>query len=197
MLAADGGRAALARTADTGVDAIVLDVAMAEPNGLEVCRRLRARGDRTPILMLTARDLIDDRVAGLDAGADDYLVKPFALAELRARLRALLRRNAASAELLRYADLVLDLAAAPGDPGGRQVVLTRTEYLLLELFLRHPGRVLSHAQIFQAVWGYDFGLRSGNLWVYMSYLRTKLEAAGEPRLLHTVRGLGYVLRDTP
>jgi two-component system, OmpR family, response regulator MprA len=197
VLAADGGRAALARTADAGVDAIVLDVAMAEPNGLEVCRRLRARGDRTPILMLTARDLIDDRVAGLDAGADDYLVKPFALAELRARLRALLRRNAASAELLRYADLVLDLAAARVTRGGREVVLTRTEYLLLELFLRHPGRVLSHSQIFQAVWGYDFGLRSGNLWVYMSYLRTKLEAAGEPRLLHTVRGLGYVLRDTP
>jgi two-component system, OmpR family, response regulator MprA len=197
VLAADGGRAALARTAEASVDAIVLDVAMAEPNGLEVCRRLRARGDRTPILMLTARDLIDDRVAGLDAGADDYLVKPFALAELRARLRALLRRNAASAELLRYADLVLDLAAARVSRGGREVVLTRTEYLLLELFLRHPGRVLSHSQIFQAVWGYDFGLRSGNLWVYMSYLRTKLEAAGEPRLLHTVRGLGYVLRDTP
>jgi two-component system, OmpR family, response regulator MprA len=197
VLAAEGGGAALAQMAATSVDAIVLDVAMREPNGLEVCRRLRSRGDRTPILMLTARDLVDDRVAGLDAGADDYLVKPFALAELRARLRALLRRNAASAELLRYADLVLDLAAARVTRGGREVVLTRTEYLLLELFLRHPGRVLSHSQIFQAVWGYDFGLRSGNLWVYMSYLRTKLEAAGEPRLLHTVRGLGYVLRDTP
>jgi two-component system response regulator MprA len=131
------------------------------------------------------------------AGADDYLVKPFALAELRARLRALLRRNAASAEQLSYGDLVLDLAAARVTRGGREVSVTRTEYLLLELFLRNPGRVLSHSQIFQAVWGYDFGLRSHNLWVYMSYLRTKLEAAGEPRILHTVRGLGYVLRDAP
>lgn len=197
VLAADGGNAALARLVAVSVDAIVLDVAMAEPNGLEVCRRLRARGDRTPILMLTARGLVDDRVAGLDAGADDYLIKPFALAELRARLRALLRRNAASAERLSYGDLVLDLAAARVMRGGREVSVTRTEYLLLELFLRNPGRVLSHSQIFQAVWGYDFGLRSNSLWVYMGYLRTKLEAAGEPRILHTVRGLGYVLRDAP
>src|SRR5262249_50253201 len=178
-------------------DAMGLEVAMPEPSGLEVGGRLRARGDRTPILMLTARDLVDDRVAGLDAGADDYLIKPFALAELRARLRALLRRNAASTERLSYADLVLDLAAARVTRGGRAVALTRTEDLLLELVLRNPGRVLSHSQIFQAVSGYDFGLRSNNLWVYVSYLRTKLEAAGEPRLLHTVRGLGYVLRDIP
>ena len=197
VVAAEGGKAALAHLEAVNVDAIVLDVAMPEPNGLEVCRRLRARGDRTPILMLTARDLIDDRVAGLDAGADDYLVKPFALAELRARLRALLRRIAASEERLSYADVVLDLAAARVTRSGREVSLTRTEYLLLELFLRNPGRVLSHSQIFQAVWGYDFGLRSNNLWVYVSYLRTKLEAAGEPRILHTVRGLGYVLRDAP
>ncbi|HEX4093719.1 MAG TPA: response regulator transcription factor [Trebonia sp.] len=197
VLAMEGGGAALAHLVAARVDAIVLDVAMPEPNGLEVCRRLRARGDRTPILMLTARDLIDDRVSGLDAGADDYLVKPFALAELRARLRALLRRNAASAERLSYGDLVLDLAAARVSRGEREVSLTRTEYLLLELFLRNPGRVLSHGQIFQSVWGYDFGLRSDNLWVYMGYLRTKLEAAGEPRVLHTVRGLGYVLRDAP
>ena len=197
VVAAEGGNAALAHLVAASVDAIVLDVAMPEPNGLEVCRRLRARGDRTPILMLTARDLVDDRVAGLDAGADDYLVKPFALAELRARLRALLRRNAASAERLSYGDLVLDLAAARVTRGGREVALTRTEYLLLELFLRNPGRVLSHSQIFQAVRGYDFGVRSDNLWVYMGYLRTKLEAAGEPRILHTVRGLGYVLRDAP
>jgi two-component system response regulator MprA len=197
VLAADGGGAALAQLAATRIDAVVLDVAMAEPNGLEVCRRLRARGDRTPILMLTARDLIDDRVAGLDAGADDYLVKPFALAELRARLRALLRRNSASAELLSYADLALDLAAARVTRGGREIALTRTEYLLLELFLRNPGRVLSHSQIFQAVWGYEFAMRSDNLWVYVSYLRTKLESGGEPRVLHTVRGLGYVLRDAP
>ena len=197
VLAAEGGSAALAHLAAAGVDAIVLDVAMPEPNGLEVCRRLRSRGDRTPILMLTARDLVDDRVAGLDAGADDYLVKPFALAELRARLRALVRRNTASAERLGYADLVLDLAAARVTRGGQEVFLTRTEYQLLELFLRNPGRVLSHSQIFQAVWGYDFGLRSNNLWVYMSYLRSKLEAGGKPRILHTVRGLGYVLRDAP
>jgi two-component system, OmpR family, response regulator MprA len=197
VMAAEGGNAALAHLAAVNVDAIVLDVAMPEPNGLEVCRRLRARGDRTPILMLTARDLIDDRVAGLDAGADDYLVKPFALAELRARLRALLRRIAVSEERLSYADVVLDLAAARVTRSGREVSLTRTEYLLLELFLRNPGRVLSHSQIFQAVWGYDFGLRSNNLWVYMGYLRGKLEAAGEPRILHTVRGLGYVLRDAP
>jgi two-component system response regulator MprA len=116
---------------------------------------------------------------------------------LRARLRALLRRNAASTEQLSYADLVLDLAAARVTRSGRDVALTRTEYLLLELFMRNPGRVLSHSQIFQAVWGYDFGLRSNNLWVYVSYLRAKLEAAGEPRILHTIRGLGYVLRDTP
>ena len=197
VLAAEDGSAALARLVAANVDAIVLDVAMREPNGLEVCRRLRARGDRTPILMLTARDLVDDRVAGLDAGADDYLVKPFALAELRARLRALLRRNAASAEQLSYDDVALDLAAARVTRGGREIALTRTEYLLLELFLRNPGRVLSHTQIFQSVWGYDFGLRSNNLWVYMGYLRAKLEAAGEPRILHTVRGLGYVLRDKP
>lgn len=197
VLAAEDGGAALACLLAGGVDAVVLDVAMPEPNGLEVCRRLRARGDRTPVLMLTARDLVDDRVTGLDAGADDYLVKPFALAELRARLRALLRRGAAGGERLSYGDVVLDLAAARVSRGGREVALTRTEYLLLELFLRNPGRVLSHSQIFQSVWGYDFGLRSSNLWVYMGYLRAKLEAGGEPRLLHTVRGLGYVLRDGP
>lgn len=194
---ADGGDAALAQLVGTRVDAIVLDVAMPEPNGLEVCRRLRASGDLTPILMLTARDLVDDRVAGLDAGADDYLVKPFALPELRARLRALVRRTSGGAERLSYRDVVLDLAAARVTRAGREISLTRTEYGLLELFLRNPGRVLSHTQIFQAVWGYDFGLRSNNLWVYMSYLRGKLEADGEPRILHTVRGLGYVLRDAP
>ncbi len=197
VLTVDDGSAALAHTAAVNVDAIVLDVAMPEPSGLEVCRRLRSRGDRTPILMLTARDLVDDRVAGLDAGADDYLAKPFALAELRARLRALLRRSGPAADRLGYADVILDLAAARVTRAEREVSLTRTEYLLLELFLRNPGRVLSHASIYQAVWGYDFGPRSNNLWVYMSYLRAKLEAGGESRILHTVRGLGYVLRDTP
>jgi two-component system response regulator MprA len=196
VLTVGDGIAALAHTATVSVDAIVLDVAMPEPSGLEVCRRLRSRGDRTPLLMLTARDLVDDRVAGLDAGADDYLAKPFALAELRARLRALLRRNGPAADRLGYADVMLDLAAARVTRGQREVSLTRTEYLLLELFLRNPGRVLSHASIYQAVWGYDFGPRSNNLWVYMSYLRAKLEAGGESRILHTVRGLGYVLRET-
>ena len=197
VVLADGGQAALAAHRESPPDLLVLDVSMPDLPGTEVCRRLRAAGDETPVLMLSALDQLDDRLAGLQAGADDYLVKPFALAELRARLRALLRRNAASAELLSYADLALDLAAARVTRGGREVALTRTEYLLLELFLRNPGRVLSHSQIFQAVWGYDFGLRSNNLWVYMGYLRTKLEAGGEPRILQTVRGLGYVLRDKP
>ncbi|WP_427892862.1 response regulator transcription factor [Kribbella sp. GL6] len=194
---ADGGGEALRQTARLAVDAIVLDVAMPEPNGLEVCRRLRSRGDRTPILMLSARELVDDRVAGLDAGADDYLTKPFALTELRARIRALLRRNDVSSEQLVYGDVVLDLAGSRVWRGSREIVLSRTEYLLLELFLRNPGRVLSQTSIYQAVWGYDFGVGSNNLWVYMSYLRRKLEAGGEPRVLQTVRGLGYVLRDTP
>ncbi|MFD7155606.1 response regulator transcription factor [Kribbella sp. NPDC059898] len=194
---ADGGGEALRQTARLPVDAIVLDVAMPEPNGLEVCRRLRSRGDRTPILMLSARELVDDRVAGLDAGADDYLTKPFALTELRARIRALLRRNEVSSEQLVYGDVVLDLAGSRVRRGAREIVLSRTEYLLLELFLRNPGRVLSQTSIYQAVWGYDFGPGSNNLWVYMSYLRRKLEAGGEPRVLQTVRGLGYVLRDTP
>jgi two-component system response regulator MprA len=197
VLVAAGGGAALAQVGIATVDAIVLDVAMPEPNGLEVCRQLRSRGDRTPILMLTARDLVDDRVAGLDAGADDYVTKPFALVELRARLRALLRRSGSSADQLSFGDLVFDLAGARAWRGGREVSLTRTEFLLLELFMRNPGRVLSQQRIFLAVWGYDFGPRSNNLWVYMSYLRAKLEAGGESRILHTVRGLGYVLRSTP
>lgn len=197
VVAASDGADALGRVPGGRFDAIVLDIVMPEPSGLQVCRRLRSRGDRTPILMLTARDLVDDRVTGLDAGADDYLAKPFALAELRARLRALLRRSGAADELLRYADVVLDPAAARVTRGGREVSLTRTEYLLLELFLRNPERVLSRDAIFEAVWGYDFGARSNNLWVYMSYLRAKLESAGEPRILHTVRGLGYVLRRAP
>jgi len=178
-------------------DVVIVDRDLPRIHGDAVCAALVGAGTQARILMLTARDLIDDRVAGLDAGADDYLIKPFALAELRARLRALLRRNGASAEQLSYSDVVLDLAGARVTRGGWEVSLTRTEYLLLELFLRNPDRVLSHSQIFQAVWGYDFGPRSNNLWVYVSYLRSKLEAGGEPRLLHTVRGLGYVLRDAP
>ncbi|TDT98410.1 two-component system response regulator MprA [Streptomyces sp. 846.5] len=197
--AADG-TAALAGVAEARPTAIVLDVMMPEPNGLEVCRILRRRGDETPILILTARDLVADRVAGLDAGADDYLVKPFALDELRARLRALLRRSSRTMEareLLRYADLELDAAQCQVRRGGRLLALTRTEYALLELFLRNPRRVLGRTAIFEAVWGYDFGPGSNALWVYISYLRGKLEAEGEPRLIQTVRGLGYVLREEP
>jgi two-component system, OmpR family, response regulator MprA len=194
--AADGG-AALEHAAGGGLQAIVLDVLMPEPNGLEVCRILRERGDETPILMLTARDLVADRVAGLDAGADDYLVKPFALDELRARLRALLRRGGQARDTFAFADLELDLAACRARRGERVLSLTRTEYAVLELFLRNPRRVLSRTAIFEAVWGYDFGPGSNALWVYISYLRSKLEAGGEARLIQTVRGLGYVLREEP
>jgi two-component system response regulator MprA len=195
-LAADG-REALDALAERPVDAIILDVSMPGIDGLEVCRRLRAAGDRTPILMLTARDAIDDRVKGLDVGADDYLVKPFALRELQARVRALLRRTSdgADAEALRYADLVLDPVAHEVHRGERKIELSKTEFLLLELFLKHPRQVLTRSTIFENVWGYDFGPTSNALGVYMGYLRRKTEEAGEPRLLHTVRGIGYVLRD--
>ncbi|GLW10439.1 DNA-binding response regulator [Microtetraspora sp. NBRC 13810] len=190
----DGG-SALRMITGSRHDAVILDILMPEPNGLEVCRRIRELGDRTPILMLTARDLVADRVAGLDAGADDYLVKPFELEELRARLRALLRRSGAVEDVLRFADLELDTAACRARRGRRTLDLTKTEYALLELFLRNPRRVLSRTLIFMSVWGYDFGPSSNALWVYISYLRAKLEAGGEDRLIQTVRGLGYVLRE--
>ncbi len=194
-LAADGDEA-LRRLSAHSPDAVVLDVLMPHVDGLEVCRRLRAADDRTPVLMLTARDAVGDRVAGLDAGADDYLVKPFALEELHARLRALLRRSTgAEQDVLRFADLAIDLAARDVHRGPRRIDLTRTEFLLLELFLRNPRQVLTRAVIFDRVWDYDFGPRSNALEVYVSYLRRKLEAEGEPRLIHTVRGVGYVLRD--
>jgi two-component system, OmpR family, response regulator MprA len=196
-LAADG-REALDRLADTRLDAVVLDVAMPGIDGLEVCRRLRDAGDRTPVLMLTARDTVDDRVAGLDAGADDYLVKPFALKELKARLRALMRRAAdgdATGGRLHFAGLELDPIAWEVYRGERRLELSRTEFHLLALFLEHPRQVLTRSQIFERVWGYDFGSSSNSLGVYMGYLRRKTEAGGEPRLLHTVRGVGYVLRD--
>jgi two-component system response regulator MprA len=194
-LAGDGTEA-LALLAERSPDAIVLDVSMPDVDGLEVCRRLRAAGDRTPVLMLTARDAVDDRVAGLDAGADDYLVKPFALKELQARLRALLRRTEATrAGVLRFADLELDPVAREVRRAGREIELSRTEFNLLELFLEHPRQVLTRTQIFERVWGYDFGATSNALGVYMGYLRRKTEAGGEPRLLHTVRGVGYILRD--
>ena len=194
---APDGRAALDALADDPPDAVVLDVMMPGVDGLEVARRMRKAGDRTPILMLTARDAIDDRVTGLDVGADDYLVKPFALRELQARLRALLRRagEESDGEVLRFGDLSLDPVAHEVHRAGRRIELTRTEFLLLELFLRHPRQVLTRSQIFEHVWGYDFGPSSNSLEVYVGYLRRKTEADGEPRLLHTVRGVGYILRD--
>ena len=193
-LAADGAEA-LDRLAAAPPDAVVLDVGMPRVDGLEVCRRMRQAGDRTPVLILTARDAIDDRVEGLDAGADDYLVKPFALRELRARLRALLRRVDRNTETLRYAGLALDPLAHEVHRGERAVDLSRTEFTLLELFMRHPRQVLTRTQIFESVWGYDMGATSNALGVYMGYLRRKTEQSGEPRLLHTVRGVGYILRE--
>jgi two-component system response regulator MprA len=195
-LAADGEEA-LDLLANTPADAVILDVLMPRVDGLEVARRMRQAGDRTPILMLTARDGIDDRVTGLDVGADDYLVKPFALRELQARLRALLRRSGegGDGEVLTYADLVLDPVAHEVRRGDRLIELSKTEFLLLELFMRHPRQVLTRSTIFEHVWGYDFGPTSNALGVYMGYLRRKTEAGDEPRLLHTVRGIGYVLRD--
>jgi two-component system response regulator MprA len=194
---AEDGEQALDVLAAGATDAVILDILMPKLDGLEVCRRLRKAGDRTPVLMLTARDAIDDRVEGLDVGADDYLVKPFALRELQARLRALLRRSGdgADGEVLRYADLTLDPVAHEVHRGERLIELSRTEFHLLELFLRHPRQVLTRSTIFENVWGYDFGPTSNALGVYMGYLRRKTEAGGEPRLLHTVRGVGYVLRD--
>jgi len=183
----------------TDYDAIVLDVMLPGIDGFDVCRRLRADGIRSPVLMLTARDAVDDRVAGLDAGADDYLVKPFALKELKARLRALLRRAETPGEgedaKLRFADLSLDRGAWEAYRGPRRLELSRTEFQLLALFLEHPRQVLTRSQIFERVWGYDFGSSSNSLGVYMGYLRRKTELDGEARLLHTVRGVGYVLRD--
>jgi two-component system response regulator MprA len=177
-------------------DAVILDVLMPGLDGLEVCRRMRATGDRTPVLMLTARAEVSERVAGLEAGADDYLVKPFASEELVARLRALLRRTGweGNDETLRFEDLELDPLAHEARRSGRVLELTRTEFLLLELLMRHPSQVLSRTKIFECVWGYDFGPASNSLEVYVGYLRRKTEAGGEPRLLHTVRGVGYVLR---
>jgi len=195
---AASGEEAIGELRERMVDAVILDVLMPGIDGLEVCRRLRAAGDRTPVLMLTARETVGDRVAGLDAGADDYLVKPFALEELIARLRALMRRgsvNGDGAERLRFGPVTLDLAAHEARIATRGVELTRTEFLLLELFMRNPRQVLPRSLINERVWGYDFGPTSNSLGVYIGYLRRKLEAKGEPRLIQTVRGVGYVLRD--
>lgn len=200
-LAVDG-LDAVEKAAAYAPELIVLDVLMPRMDGLTAARRLRASGVTTPILMLTARDTVGDRVTGLDAGADDYLVKPFELDELLARIRALLRRSsyavpAAPAEeshVLAFADLRMDLATREVTRGGRKVELTRTEFTLLELFLDHPRQVLTREQILKHVWGFDFEPSSNSLDVYVMYLRRKTEAGGEPRLVNTVRGVGYVLR---
>jgi two-component system, OmpR family, response regulator MprA len=193
---AGDGREAIRTLASNSLDAVVLDVLMPGLDGLEVCRRIRAAGDHTPVLMLTARTEVSERVEGLEAGADDYLAKPFAHEELIARLHALLRRTGWEGDesVLRFEDLELDPLAHEASRGGHALALTRTEFLLLELLLRHPRQVLTRATIFDRVWGYDFGPSSNSLEVYIGYLRRKTEACGEPRLLHTVRGVGYVLR---
>src|SRR3954468_10319417 len=196
---ASGGHEALAGVASGRSDVMVLDVLMPDLDGIEVCKRLRKQGDRIPILMLTARDAVADRVEGLEAGADDYLVKPFDLDELIARLRALLRRSLMADDghgVLRFADLVLDVSAHEARRGERRIDLTRTEFLLLELLMLNPRIVPSRSTIHERVWGYDFGPASNSLGVYIGYLRKKLEEQGEPRLIHTVRGVGYVLRDS-
>jgi two-component system response regulator MprA len=193
---AGDGTDALQRLAAVRFDAVVLDVAMPRLDGLSVCRRMRERRDRTPVLMLTARDQVGDRVAGLDAGADDYLIKPFALDELNARVRALLRRAAPdgeNGERLVYGDLELDLAALRARRGDRTLELTRTELRLLELLLRNPDQVLPRDMIYERVWGHDISATSNSLDVYVGYLRRKTEEAGEQRLIHTVRGVGFML----
>jgi two-component system response regulator MprA len=198
-LAPDGEEAMARLALAPQIDAAVLDVLMPGIDGLEVCRRLRAVGNPVPILMLTARAEIDSRVAGLDAGADDYLPKPFALAELLARLRALLRRvgnGEGNADVLRFADLELDPGTRDVVRAGRAIELTRTEFSLLELFLRNPRQVLTRSIIFERVWGYDFGPTSNSLDVYIGYLRRKTEDGGATRLIHTVRGVGYALRES-
>ncbi len=195
------GTSALRALGLGGLDGVVLDVGLPDVSGLEVCARLRAAGDRVPVLMLTARDAVADRVAGLDAGADDYLVKPFAVAELLARLRALLRRalpedaTNGHGDTLQFADVSVDLRTLVATRGERVLDLSRTEWLLLELFLRHPRQVLSREQILDGVWGFDARASSNGVEVYVGYLRRKLEAAGEPRLLQTVRGFGYTLKE--
>jgi two-component system response regulator MprA len=193
--AADGAEALLA-VVETQPDVIVLDILMPNVDGLSACRRLRERGDRTPVLMLTARHEVSDRVAGLDAGADDYLVKPFALDELLARLRALLRRTSMSGDdsVLRVSDLSLDPARRQAWRGDRALELTKTEFDLLELLLFNAGIVLTREQIYERIWGFDFETSSKSLDVYISYLRRKTEEAGESRLIHTVRGVGYTAR---
>jgi two-component system response regulator MprA len=195
-LAADGQEALNRLESEAEPDAVVLDVLMPGVDGLEVCRTLRRGGSRLPVLMLTARTEVDDRVAGLDAGADDYLTKPFALEELLARVRALLRRTSeGSGEVLRFADVELDPGTREVRRGDELIELTRTEFSLLELFLRNPRQVLTRSVIFERVWGYDFGFASNSLDVYIGYLRRKTEMGDKARLIQTVRGVGYALRE--
>jgi len=199
-LAADGSEALYRLEGAAEPDAMILDVLMPGVDGLEVCRRLRNSGSKLPVLMLTARAEVESRVEGLDAGADDYVTKPFALDELLARVRALLRRTSddedAGGETLRFEDLELDPSTREVTRGGRPIELTRTEFSLLELFMRNPRQVLTRTIIFERVWGYDFGYASNSLDVYIGYLRRKTEAEGEPRLIQTVRGVGYALRES-
>jgi two-component system response regulator MprA len=212
VVTACDGRQALDTVDERTPDAMILDVSMPKLDGLQACRELRAEGVWLPVLMLTARDSVGDRVAGIDAGADDYLVKPFALQELLARVRALLRRSlltlpsgrvpgppedGTAEDELQFADLRLNPRTREVRRGTRPLRLTRTEFSILEVFLRHPRQVLTRAILFDRVWGYDFGESSNSLHVYLGYLRRKLEAEGEPRLLHTVRGVGFVLREEP
>ena len=196
---AEDGRQALSQLQDDGgaqPDAVILDVLMPGVDGLEVCRRLRGAGNRVPVLMLTARDEVQNRVAGLDAGADDYVTKPFALEELLARVRALLRRTSdGEDESLKFADLELDPGTREVRRGGEAIELTRTEFALLELFMTNPRQVLTRSIIFERVWGYDFGFASNSLDVYIGYLRRKTEVGSRPRLIQTVRGVGYALRE--
>ena len=192
---AEDGTEALARLHGGGFDAVVLDVMMPGSDGIEVCERLRAAGDQLPVLMLTARYAVRDRVAGLEAGADDYLVKPFANEELIARLRALLRRAGRVGETVAFADLELDVLSRDGRRGSREIQLSRLEFDLLEFLLRHPRQVLARATIYERVWGYDASLSSNSLDMLVSHLRRKLEAGGEQRLIQTVRGVGFMLRE--
>jgi two-component system response regulator MprA len=198
-LASDGADA-LAGIAGTQPDVVIMDVMMPRLDGIEATKALRTAGNDVPILVLTARDAVGDRVEGLDAGADDYLTKPFALQELLARLRALLRRvvprEDGTEEILGFADLSMDIATREVRRGDRTVELTRTEFTLLEMFLRRPRRVLERSFILEEVWGYDFPTTANSLEVYVGYLRRKTEAEGEPRLIHTVRGVGYVLKES-
>jgi len=193
----EDGESALAEVARSEPDAVVLDIGLPDIDGLEVCRRLRGAGNRVPVLMLTARDGVADRIDGLDAGADDYLMKPFDVGELQARLRALLRRSGLNGDTsgVTYKELRLDVDRHGVGVGDSFVELTRTEYQLLELLMTNAGRILPHSLIYERVWGYDFGPASNALRVYIGYLRRKLEQAGARPLLHTVRGVGYVLRE--